>query len=108
MSSGRRPVSGAIRRTAVLAGLSRISNGINPPSIEKDYGDRSSLIVEAVRFPQAIVFTFFLCSETGGIAFLDLNIPDDVLFGAADSCVDTPLPGYIPDLRHLHFPSPLF
>jgi hypothetical protein len=57
---------------------------------------------QAIAFPEAIVFTFLLCAKTGRIAFPDLDIPNDVLLGAADPGIHTPLFGNLSDLLYFH------
>jgi len=38
------------------------------------------LRIETVRFPQAVRIAFLFCAIAGRVAFLELNVPDDILF----------------------------
>ncbi|ABC77333.1 hypothetical membrane protein [Syntrophus aciditrophicus SB] len=60
----------------------------------------------AVLLPQAIVIALLSCLKTGIVAFFNLDIPDDVLLGTPNPCIDSPLLGYLSYLLNFHPFSP--
>jgi hypothetical protein len=60
-------------------------------------------VCQAIVFPEAIAFTFLFCVKTGGVAFPDLYVPNDILFGPADPCIYIPFSGNLSDLLYFHF-----